>query len=1139
MKAKVEATRAIQAPMTITMRAKLERPQLRHQESWIGELVQRSPPAAQEGQERELHCLRHSALSLPPSSKLAASNVLDALSRWPQCPPGGDKWGDGAGQVRWAFYKKDSRGEKVPTGVWCKDCVGAFLIRYAFLFAKYPQLQQQQQLQQFMIFLRVNPTIHADFREVSKAFIKWKITGTSSFAVELVKVRVTSREAIQDPHEALLDCEAMKEALEEDDLDDKRLRIKPVSFTRPGGQSEKGFRANCEHWMLGKSGIYPLIRERINEKTWEWDINKQPCLSSSQAEEVFNTEIAKKSAVLNSPCYSIAKYKSINDGEIVVNDDGEEELVAVDEDKEDLSELDSELEQQMNADKKKKGTGKGKKPKKDNKDDLDVFDSVEDEFVATAEKIEGLFLNNEWLKTSWRASTTLKTKHPFSHAESLYTELRQSEDPRVASNYSHICQILDLVKAAAKVNQLNLGKSGGAISPTGLTEITFLTSTIGAFTKNEYKFSFEYTVSYFSAVAAQQYYLTNESSIAFKNVLSASGDANFVVMCANNSVDGGEVAYAVAAFMFKRILPAEAPKDDAAGRIEKPMALVTALMSACEDASVPESLDMKSSRLFQELQLIDNVFHHKGDLPSLSTKWDHAKGDVERSKLVHVLNSRGFAKDMSDNLTQALAEFRSEQALDDLSAELRAHKCISADELDWMQEFFTGDTAAIENCIKEFKLNIPATNKLIKSAHKDSSSIQGRMRCWRRNLQFIVALRLVSQPRKVAADNRISSKLVSDVFDLDGETIGDKGMPVVTIAKRDHFMAVATANEVNTSEITFANARTLAEPRKLQSAMDAFCAAAVAFATEKGFENHDIISKLDESIKTSLSTIEDTLISLKQPLVTMLLSKRDALPLIDMEALKWAPDNPGFSPEELSSLQSETAQDLVQKIDELWIFLDLKEIADEIDDIDTLKVKMASILTLKECSKFQKVFINKNMLNSGDVFTVGKATRQAVSRTLADAGFKTATDDEFKNIRSFLANFRQWCSECMGQTLEQHFEDLPVHEKVIKGQVPAGFAALSEQTDPKEVFVESQSAPLRALCDFADRPSIVTATGELSTMEQRFECDLKLSGLKADAWPDVEEKNVRLKECLKAGRTCIAVRSALDCVLLADKDHQR
>ena len=254
---------------------------------------------------------------------------------------------------------------------------------------------------------------------------------------------------------------------------------------------------------------------------------------------------------------------------------------------------------------------------------------------------------------------------------------------------------------------------------------------------------------------------------------------------------------------------------------------------------------------------------------------------------------------------------------------------------------------------------------------------------------------------------------------------------MVTIAKRDHFMAVATANEVNTSEITFANARTLAEPRKLQSAMDAFCAAAVAFATEKGFENHDIISKLDESIKTSLSAIEDTLISLKQPLVTMLLSKRDALPLIDMEALKWAPDNPGFSPEELSSLQSETAQDLVQKIDELWIFLDLKEIADEIDDIDTLKVKMASILTLKECSKFQKVFINKNMLNSGDVFTVGKATRQAVSRTLADAGFKTATDDEFKNIRSFLANFRQWCSECMGQTLEQHFEDLPVHEKVI------------------------------------------------------------------------------------------------------------
>ena len=138
-----------------------------------------------------------------------------------------------------------------------------------------------------------------------------------------------------------------------------------------------------------------------------------------------------------------------------------------------------------------------------------------------------------------------------------------------------------------------------------------MTSTIGAFTKNEYKFSFEHTVSYFSAVAAQQYYLTNESWIAFKNVLSASGDANFVVMCANNSVDGGEVAYAVAAFMFKRILPAEAPKDDAAGRIEKPMALVTALMSACEDASVPESLDMKSSRLFQELQLIDNVFHHK------------------------------------------------------------------------------------------------------------------------------------------------------------------------------------------------------------------------------------------------------------------------------------------------------------------------------------------------------------------------------------------------------------------------------------------------------------------------------------------------------------------------------------------------
>ncbi len=80
---------------------------------------------------------------------------------------------------------------------------------------------------------------------------------------------------------------------------------------------------------------------------------------------------------------------------------------------------------------------------------------------------------------------------------------------------------------------------------------------------------------------------------------------------------------------------------------------------------------------------------------------------------------------------------------------------------------------------------------------------------------------------------------------------------------------------------------------------------------------------------------------------------------------------------------------------------------------------------------------------------------------------------------------------------------------------------------------------LRALCHFADRPSIVTTTGELSTMEQRFECDLKLSGLKADAWPDVEEKNVRLKECLKAGRTCIAVRSALDCVLLADKDHQR
>ena len=159
--------------------------------------------------------------------------------------------------------------------------------------------------------------------------------------------------------------------------------------------------------MEGRRGILPFQRSREVQKCWKYDLAKGLQLEPDMVKTQMEWEQAQQSTAQARPICTMAKYREIIESGIEADHvaDGalpegteQEEEEFIDSDLDDMLDKTGELDQ-------------GKEKRKGKKEAALVAQhcgSLEEEYIANAEVVEASFMENQWLRTSWRSVPSIR-----------------------------------------------------------------------------------------------------------------------------------------------------------------------------------------------------------------------------------------------------------------------------------------------------------------------------------------------------------------------------------------------------------------------------------------------------------------------------------------------------------------------------------------------------------------------------------------------------------------------------------------------------------------------------------------------------------------------------------------------------------
>ena len=1062
---------------------------------------------------------------------------------------GNGQLGDSLGLVLWAFYVYIGIGanrRKSPSGIWCHDCVKVFLQCWAWMFL---QKTLKERLAAFGQFLKTNPTQHIVHRGRVKVWQKFQLDGKAPVRPELLSYSVGMVEKLSDPWEAMLTVDAMKSALLREyqmEVETEQLQaLKPAEFETPSGKKEKGFRLLWEQWMSsGREGVFPVERSKLTKKVWSYDLSKSPLLDNKQVADQFRHEQSKSTEIQNKVLRSFARFRGV----LAAGEEVEElALDAFDEDAEE-HELASELASDLEGDTEVAQRQAQTKPKQSKEQRLaaaerPTYNSVTEEYCAIIESIEAAFLNNEYYKTNAKAVAAIRGKGNWYVAGQFWNELKEDEpDACAVAAQGHLEKMYMVIRTAAKVISLNLKKAGGTISASGLQDISSFTNAVLAMAKINKRLSFEYVTLHFEAMAAREFSLNQSVFDSFKYVLMSQGETGLEQLASANGLDVAEIAYSVAALLFRRSLPGDFKGDM---QIASPTCRdrCATLLRVCQSEIDPiKSIVHDETRVFSELRMILDVFDTAGDLESLMQKWDHAKGDAERSLLVQLLVQRGVANQMNIKLKAAAAERKSEKAQDIMAKGIEAMFFMKNSVMDWWGQLAAADVEEIRATLKSWTTAVPDVNKLVSARHDKSETLNIECHSARMLLQLLVLARFFSHAE--SPEKRITPDLVTTAFNLDDRLVhkpleGSIAATPLPITEVDAKVMV-DAVSVDPTDKSFKAAVVLQAPSQAKTVYTNFAQEATTWAKDNSLE-HSLVDNLKDRVDVTFTMLDDRLVDMKVPLAAAMVEKANGLPKCEIAELQWDLDCPGMTESLCKEYSGVTAGTIIALQDEVTPFLKIPVVAEEIgqDVAEDLRMKITINLALVDIAMFQTnaELAAKKQVPPNEAFSLGKLARSNIARLLQDKEFKDLAEGKRKNVKRFFTHARVWISDTMGVLLESNLEGSKDHIAVLDANVPKEFEAMNvEGISAEQYFTESKKTNLQPLVDFKKKADVLVATGALATIEAKFDTELKLTGLPLETWADLDDQYKSFYASLKKGRACISSRAALKTVLDDDKD---
>ena len=1049
------------------------------------------------------------------------------------------------GKVQWTFYKiLKVSGLRVAVNCWCKACSGTFIVKWAFMFpATGKDLTLKDQLANFGIFLKQNPAKHQIHRACVKVRIAQHENGKTLYRKELLYQIVVHKECISEPKEALIEIPTFKELVELDVFDEKRLQcVRPVETETVGGNTTKLIRAQWEAWMEGRRGILPFQRSREVQKCWKYDLAKGLQLEPDMVKTQMEWEQAQQSTAQARPICTMAKYREIIESGIEADHvaDGalpegteQEEEEFIDSDLDDMLDKTGELDQ-------------GKEKRKGKKEAALVAqhcDSLEEEYIANAEVVEASFMENQWLRTSWRSVPSIRQKNPWRHCDSLYKEMSPVTDAKVLAVHSHLELMYQLMKATSKILGLNLKKPAGSLSLQGQADIQSLIAQFTNYARAGHKTTREYLLMLYQAISALQLHQSQSVEQSFRYVMVSTGDLGFASLCDSMGYCTEQLAYGIAHFLLKRYLPADFSKDRTdSGGIDRTTEVCNQIMAVIDEPGANNPVSLSNTSLYREICMCLDVLLHRGDLPKLVDKFDCCKNDSDTYMILATLTQRGVGKTMRDRLVDASEKFKSSEALDSVAGLVNSSELLTSEMSVWLPSRF-GDSIAkgLGADLDKIKALSPYINQLVKGKHADSASLNEKVHDIIFGLQICTSARAIQQEGDCGVAMRVSVPIVQESFSLPRRLQAPAKDNTLLPITEGEVVAFVEASLVKEDDTSFEAAIALSKPAKCMDAVAELAATSIAWSQQRSLE-FDAVDKLLERATERVAFFSAEVVKRRSPLAGQLRAKFAKIPSVAIADLTFDGSTPGIGQAMRKQLANFDKGTFIKTSDEMRPFLAFDEVRTELgDDALAMEAVLCVSSVLATFASFEDA--GEQCQKHGDrskaeLFGTAKEARSLASKLLVEPQFRRiANDPKYKHLKPFFTNYRNWILENCGEFLETHLVDTEPLLKVVNIKIPKTFDALFAETDAATCFTAKKNKSLwSGLLNYASKSEVVSAVGDLATIEAAFNADLALSGFTLDMMPELQTKFQEVSAVLKKGRKAIVFHQCLKPVLDQNKD---